>query len=85
MTATGSHIARLASAVWSLLILCIPVVAQETRPASEVGLAGVPPETPVLVLPSDPTAEPVEPLTAATTGGRLDSGRSRRPARIGAE
>jgi len=61
MTVLTSHATRWAGVIL-LLGQSLSVVAQVTRPADELGLAGVPPETPVLILPSDPTAEPVEPL-----------------------
>jgi hypothetical protein len=43
----------------------LPLAAQEIKSAAEVGLVGIAPDTPVLVLPSDPNAEPAEPLYVA--------------------
>jgi hypothetical protein len=60
-----------------MLLLCAsaPALAQETKPAVELGLAGVAPETQVLVLYGDPTAKPVEPLYPAPLDAGRDFGR----------
>ncbi|HVP13358.1 MAG TPA: hypothetical protein VMV94_19445 [Phycisphaerae bacterium] len=66
----------IATGAMMLLGLWAPVSAQETKPAGELGLAGVPPETQVLILQSDPSAEPVEPVYTAASDG--DSSIARR-------
>lgn len=64
-----------------LLVQCSYSVAQEIRPAGELGLTEVAPETPVLILPSDPTAVPTEPLAVQTVPAPWNFGRY--PARVG--
>jgi hypothetical protein len=51
-----------------LLCLCTLAFGQETKSAAELGLAGFAPETRVLILRSDPTAVPVEPVDVAPAG-----------------
>ena len=60
---------RAACVLPALLALhALPARSEEIKTAAELGLAGLPPETAILVLESDPTAVPVEPTGRALWG-----------------